>query len=153
MKSHGTTPSHDRSSLTVGDIRKEMPFRSTTVLVRIRGQDLKCALEQHLGAYPALSGSFPHVSGLTVQCTLAGGRCVIRSLVSSETQLPIDDQVEYLVATSLFNAQGGDGCTAWCAGEIVRHDNIIDDLVIAYLQQERSIGYSTSSDRLFIHDE
>jgi 5'-nucleotidase / UDP-sugar diphosphatase len=99
-------------NLTRRDILAEMPFGNTTVLLEIKGDKLKDALENGVSQVRELGGRFPQVSGLAVEVDLkepVGSR--VKSVkVNGE---PLDPAKTYKLATNDFMARGGDGYRAF----------------------------------------
>jgi len=135
------------SSLTAGILRREMPFPRPGVLIRIRARFLRDAIGQHLSKYPQMSGSHPHVSGLrlTVDTTL---QPPVVTDMRDESGQEVDPEAEVLVATTKFIAQGGDGCSAWLKGEIIRTDRKVAEIVAAFVDKKRVLAYPEDEVRI-----
>src|SRR5215510_9947803 len=58
------------STITRRDVLAELPFGNRLVMVEISGRDLKRAIENGLSRLPAADGTFPQVSGLTIEADL-----------------------------------------------------------------------------------
>lgn len=135
------------SSLTAGILRREMPFPRPGVLIRIRARFLRDAIGQHLSKYPQMSGSHPHVSGLrlTVDTTL---QPPVVTDMRDESGQEVDPETDVLVATTKFIAQGGDGCSAWLKGEVVRTDRKVAEIVAAFVDKKRVLAYPEDEARI-----
>ncbi|OQR94402.1 calcineurin-like phosphoesterase, partial [Thraustotheca clavata] len=119
-----------KTVLTAGMVMKEMPFPRPAVLLKIKASDLKEAIEQHLRAYPALSGSFPHVSGLKIIYDRSNPEQPKITQFYNEFNKDIDLNSYVTVATTKFIAGGGDGCTAWKkAAFLSTHDQIAQEVI------------------------
>ncbi|CEG43702.1 calcineurinlike phosphoesterase [Plasmopara halstedii] len=136
-----------KSSITVGILKHEMPFPRPAVLVRITGRNLRDAFVQHLYKYPEQSGSHPHVSGLKITIDVnVTPPCVTEMLHDNGES--VDLEKEFLVATSKFVAGGGDGCSAWFKGEIIREASQVPDIVAEFLMKKRLLDYKKSEGRI-----
>src|SRR3712207_7917677 len=56
--------------LTRRDILAEMPFGNTTVLLEVKGEQIKAALENGVSQVRELGGRFPQVSGIVAEVDL-----------------------------------------------------------------------------------
>lgn len=102
-----------RTSIKKGEIRIKhiyavSPFNNYVVAVKLKGWQVKEALEHGLSAIDEGAGRFPQVSGLSFsynRSAAAGSR--IRELMIAGR--PAEPEREYTVATDDFLAAGGDG--------------------------------------------
>jgi 2',3'-cyclic-nucleotide 2'-phosphodiesterase (5'-nucleotidase family) len=96
--------------LTLGDLRREMPFNNVGMLLEVSGADLLAALENGLSQLPDPAGRFPQVSGLTFRYDPAkpAGKRVVSASVGGRY---IDPEGRYRLATNDYLADGGDGYT------------------------------------------
>ncbi|MEZ0172157.1 bifunctional UDP-sugar hydrolase/5'-nucleotidase [Microvirga sp. TS319] len=98
--------------LTRRDILAEMPFGNTTVLIEVKGEQIKAALENGVSQVRELGGRFPQVSGIVAEVDLkepVGSR--VKSVkINGE---PLDPARTYKLATNDFMARGGDGYRAF----------------------------------------
>ncbi|XXQ34183.1 5'-Nucleotidase C-terminal domain-containing protein [Plasmodiophora brassicae] len=118
---------------------EEMPFPKHACCIDIAGASYTAAIEQHLSQFPSPAGSFPHFSrsvAIEFDRDLPVGSRITKFTLHGE---PIDPNRTYRVATSLFIANCGDGCTAYKDGRIVESvlDRRIPDLVIWMLERYR----------------
>lgn len=94
--------------LTRRDILSEMPFGNTTVLLEVKGEQIKAALENGVSQVRELGGRFPQVSGITAEIDVkepVGSR--VKSVMINGQ--PLDPAKTYRLATNDFMARGGDG--------------------------------------------
>ena len=140
-----------KSSITVGILKHEMPFPRPAVLVRIKASDLRDALIQHLYKYPQQSGSHPHVSGLRLTVDMRSNPSVITKMVDVNGK-PVDLETELLVATSKFVASGGDGCTSWLKGDILREVAKVPEVVADFMMKKRLLAYPEHEGRITIFE-
>ncbi|CAI5703657.1 hypothetical protein KXD40_008866 [Peronospora effusa] len=140
-----------KSNITVGILKHEMPFPRPAVLVRIQASDLRDALIQHLCKYPQQSGSHPHVSGLRLTIDMHSDPPAITKMVDVNGR-PVDMKTELLVATSKFVASGGDGCTSWLKGYILREAAKVPEVVADFMMKKRLLAYPEHEGRITIFE-
>jgi len=131
----GIRASIGAGNITKGQIISVLPFGNYIVTKKVKGSDIKAALELGLRNYPELNGAFPHVSGIT--CTFdpsssAGGK-VANILIRGK---PLDMNQDYVLATNDFLAAGGDNYTMLAGGPIVNEYQALDEAVISYIQEK-----------------
>jgi len=126
-----------RASIEVGDVTKGeiitvLPFGNYVVTKKISGADIKAALENGIGSYPATKGAFPHVAGMTFKFdpNLAEGSKLVEVKVNG---VMIDDAKMYTLATNDFMAAGGDGYKMFGDDAIVGEFAGLDEVLIAYM--------------------
>ncbi|EGZ22864.1 hypothetical protein PHYSODRAFT_482069, partial [Phytophthora sojae] len=134
-----------RTSITLGIIKEEMPLK--IVLVSIRAEHLREVLTQHLAKHPAPSGSFPHVSGLRLTVDV---QTQPPGIVRMEDEWGQDVELHnwLLVATTQLIFNGGDGCTAWRKGEIVRTADEITTHAADFLMKKRLVAFPEVEGRI-----
>lgn len=96
--------------LTRRNILTELPFSNKTLVFRLKGAEIRAALEHGLATYPRTSGQFLHVSGARVEFDASrkpGERIVNLQIAGA----PVDRHKYYSVAASDFFLRGGDGFT------------------------------------------
>jgi 5'-nucleotidase/UDP-sugar diphosphatase len=128
-----------RASIAAGDITKGdvitvLPFGNYIVTKKVRGSDLKAALENGSSAYPESKGAFAHVGGIAFQIdpNKPVGERVYAILVDGK---PLDMNREYVLATNDFIAAGGDEYTMFIDDEIVGEYPALDEALISYIQK------------------
>ena len=104
----GIRASIKAGDITLGDIYTVLPFDNTLYAIELTGDKIVAALEHGLSAYPAQTGGFSHVAGMTVKFDPAqpAGSRVVEVLVAGE---PIVADKLYILGTNDFLAAGGDG--------------------------------------------
>jgi 2',3'-cyclic-nucleotide 2'-phosphodiesterase (5'-nucleotidase family) len=107
------------STLTAGDIHKELPFHNRIMVLRLSGEILKQSLENGLSRIEDEKGRFPHVSGIKVEYNPMNPpfQRVTKIKINGK---PIDPEAMYTLTTSDFLAKGGDGYT-----ELKKADRIV----------------------------
>lgn len=98
------------TTITRRDILSELPFSNRVVTVEISGAALRRAIENGFSLWPATSGRFPQVSGLTIEADMSrpAGRRVTSIRVGGQRLV---DAKTYRVATNDYLARGGDDYT------------------------------------------
>jgi len=104
----GIRASIKAGDITLGDIYTVLPFDNTLTAIELTGDKIVAALEHGLSAYPAQTGGFSHVAGMTVKFDPAkpAGSRVVEVLVAGQ---PIVPDKLYILSTNDFMAAGGDG--------------------------------------------
>ncbi|MGI6344929.1 MAG: bifunctional metallophosphatase/5'-nucleotidase [Bacillota bacterium] len=134
MNGGGIRASIAAGEITMNDIKTVLPFGNTLATVDITGAQLLEVLEHGVRLYPEASGGFPHVSGVrfTFDPSLPAGERVVAVTVGGKE---LDLEAVYTVATNDFLAAGGDGFTAFAAGEnLLDTGDALDYVVIQYIQ-------------------
>jgi 5'-nucleotidase / UDP-sugar diphosphatase len=128
--------------LTRRDILAEMPFGNTTVLLEIKGEGIKAALENGVSQVRELGGRFPQVSGITAEVDLkepVGSR--VKSVkINGE---PLDPARTYKLATNDFMARGGDGYRSFTEAKSlidVSASQLMASQVIAYISKAGKVA-------------
>jgi 2',3'-cyclic-nucleotide 2'-phosphodiesterase (5'-nucleotidase family) len=95
-------------TLTRKDILGELPFGNKTVLLELKGSDLKEAMETSVGRVEEKQGRFMQVSGMTLvyDPKAERGKRVVEIKVGGQ---PLDPNKTYKIATNEYVAGGGDG--------------------------------------------
>ncbi|WP_028467726.1 bifunctional metallophosphatase/5'-nucleotidase [Nisaea denitrificans] len=124
-------------TLTRKDVLTELPFGNRTVTMRLKGSDLRAALENGVSQVEKGAGRFPHVSGISFAFD---GRKPAGSRVSEVkvADTPLDLGKVYVIAVNDFIARGGDGYNAFVKGEIVvdaSSARLMASQVIDYVQK------------------
>lgn len=106
------------TTLTRRDVLTELPFGNKTVLLELRGADLRAAIENAVSRVEEKQGRFMQVSGMTIAYDPKAerGRRVLEIRVGAE---PLDPNKPYRVATNEYVAAGGDGFEALRRGKVL----------------------------------
>ncbi|KAK0642155.1 Metallo-dependent phosphatase-like protein [Cercophora newfieldiana] len=94
--------------IKVKDITNCFPFEDPVVVIKVKGEALKDALENGVSLYPALEGRFPQVSGIEFTFDPSqkpGARITDVSVAGS----PLDTSRTYVLSTRGYMARGKDG--------------------------------------------
>jgi 2',3'-cyclic-nucleotide 2'-phosphodiesterase (5'-nucleotidase family) len=154
-----------KGEIKTKDVYTALPFDNYVVAVKLRGGQIREALEHGVSAIEQEGGRFPQVSGIkfTFSRSKRPGMRVGDVTIGAT---PIEADREYVVATNDFLAVGGDGYKVFqealkpsegfsVTGGAMRGEKIIysnsgrwlRDLVIDYIKQKRGIA-SPTDDRI-----
>ena len=94
--------------ITRRDVLTELPFGNATMLIELKGDDLKSVLEHSVGRVAELQGRFLSVSGMTFAYDPKAepGKRVTQATVAGK---PLDPARTYKVAANDYIVGGGDG--------------------------------------------
>ena len=133
----------NEGQLQRGAILEFLPYTNRLTSFRIRGADLRLALENGVSQVGELSGTgrFPQVSGIRFSYDVsqpALSRIVDVEVLSTDgsTYAPLDPQAVYSVATIDFMRRGGDGYQVFADRGIDAADTAIflDDIFLDYVR-------------------
>ncbi len=117
-----------RASIRKGPVRlKELysalPFNNYVVAFRLRGDQLRAALEHGLARVEFRDGAFPQISGMTLTYdpSAPAGRRIKTLFVGGQA---LEAGREYTVATNDFLAAGGDGYKAFA--EVIHAEDLVE---------------------------
>ncbi len=104
--------------ITRRDVLTELPFGNVTVLVELKGGDLKSALEHSVSRVAELQGRFLSVAGLTFayDAKAEPGKRVEQVMVAGK---PLDPARTYKVAANDYIVDGGDGFADLKKGKVL----------------------------------
>ncbi len=134
QNSGGIRASIDIGPITLEEIFTVLPFDNYIVVLELRGEKIRQALENGVSRYPDLHGRFPQVSGLhfTFDPTRPVGARIVDILIAGE---PIDPNRIYTVATNCFLRAGGDGYTMFKEARVILETgDLLRDAVAAYIR-------------------
>lgn len=127
------------SVITRRDILTELPFGNRTVLLEVRGRDVRTALENGLSQVEDAAGRFPQVAGMTVTYDLkqpAGARVTSITVGGA----PIDLDKTYTLATNDYMAQGGDGYTVFKGAKVLVGERVAKLLANDVMVHVKKLG-------------
>ena len=128
--------------LRASDLREELPFPRTPVLIRMKGCDIKLALEQMIARCPAPVGSFPHLSdGWEAEYDLTQPAMQrIRAIKYLDSAISMEDSF-LLAITDFYAEKGGDGVDAYMNKEVVAaHGRTVCDCALEYFKGKQTIS-------------
>jgi 5'-nucleotidase len=129
----GIRLSLNKGDITVEDIYRSLPFNHKVVKIKLTGKQIKAALEQQWKNNKENLLQTDGVSYHIQENTKAGGK--IQNLRDNKGKEIIPSQV-YTVAISDYLALGGDGFTAFKAGNIIQTGAMIKDVFIKYIKNK-----------------
>jgi 2',3'-cyclic-nucleotide 2'-phosphodiesterase (5'-nucleotidase family) len=112
----------------------ELPFRTNLNVISIRGEQLLDAIEVGLAGLNELEGTFPHISGMSIvfdASNEAGNRVVSAKIEGKD----IDLEKEYILATTDYLYNGGDGYKTLASGRQIQDSIFLDSILISDLVQ------------------
>ena len=123
-----------KGNITKNDILTVLPFGNMLVTIKAKGKDIKDALEHSVEFYPHEFGGFLQVSGVTFEFdpTLPKGERVKNILIKGA---PLDENKSYIIASTDFLFNGGDGYSMFKGIEIQKSYETADEAVINYLNK------------------
>lgn len=99
--------------VTLGDVLTVLPFQNTIATFRMKGADIRAALESGLSMVDQNAGRFPQVAGLRYVWNPErppGQRVAsVDAQASDGSFAPLNDDAVYTVASNNFMRRGGDG--------------------------------------------
>jgi 2',3'-cyclic-nucleotide 2'-phosphodiesterase (5'-nucleotidase family) len=128
--------------LTRRDIAIELPFRSRVVVIGVSGKQIWQAVENGLSTIEEVKGRFPHVSGMAVTYDSSQPSGSRVSSIDVDGQ-PIDLEKQYALATTDYQAQGGDGYSSLIAAQQYNRQHVVplvSDIVINEILVSGSIA-------------
>ncbi|WP_412970908.1 bifunctional metallophosphatase/5'-nucleotidase [Glaciecola sp. MF2-115] len=120
--------------ITRRTIASELPFRTNLNVISIRGEQLLDAIEVGLAGLNELEGTFPHISGMSIvfdASNEAGNRVVSAKIEGKD----IDLEKEYILATTDYLYNGGDGYKTLASGRQIQDSIFLDSILISDLVQ------------------
>jgi len=144
MNGGGIRASIPAGDITMGDVLTTLPFSNDIVTIDVTGQQLLDALEWGVRDYPAESGGFAQVSGLTFDMDPAAEPLHRVSNVRLADGSKLEPKATYTVATLTYLANGGDDYTM-----LADHQNLM-----AYGQDyEMFVDYLLTKPKINEHPE
>ncbi|WP_336990282.1 5'-nucleotidase C-terminal domain-containing protein [Bacillus infantis] len=113
----GIRTSVPAGDVTLGKVLEVMPFGNALGIMKLKGSELKSALEHGVRQAPAANGGFLQISGMkfTYDSRKPAGERVLSVDVKGTdgNYTPLNNDQYYFVATNTFTAKGGDGFTSF----------------------------------------
>ena len=134
------------STLSRGDIQRELPFGNRTALLKVSGNVILQALEHGIDCGLRADGCFIHMSNvmLTFDSNKAKGQRVIAVKIGGKD---LEPDKFYSVGVTDFIAKGNDGYTMFAETEriIARGTNrVMWDMVAEFIEQQATIAPTTN---------
>lgn len=130
----GIRASIEAGSITKGQVITVLPFGNYTQTKKVKGSDIRAALELGVSAYPDSLGGFPQVGGVTFEFdpSLPKNERITSIQVKGQ---PLDPQRTYVLATNDFMAAGGDNYTMFKNYPIANDFSSLEESLIAYIRK------------------
>ncbi len=130
----GIRASIDKGEVTKGEVLTVLPFGNTVRVIKLKGSDIKLALENGLKMLPERSGGFPQIAGMRVEfdSSKPAGERVQKIVVNGEA---LDPDKDYTLVTNDFLVAGGDEYEMFKGKEVVGELGTMDQLVIDYFNE------------------
>ncbi len=133
----GIRASIEAGDVTRGEIISVLPFGNYIVTKKMKGSDIKAALEHGLSKYPDANGAFPQVANVEYlfdETKPAGDR--VTTIWVKGVKLEPDR--EYVVATNDFMAVGGDGYP-FADLPLINEYQALDEALITYVTENPNL--------------
>jgi 2',3'-cyclic-nucleotide 2'-phosphodiesterase (5'-nucleotidase family) len=131
------------TTLTRGDIIRELPFRTHLAVVSVSGQQLWAALENGISEVENVKGRFLQVAGLTFSYSINqdNGKRLQSVKINGK---PLELNQQYVLATSDYLLKGGDGYTSLANAQNLKTSSqnppMLSDIVIRAIQTQKAIN-------------
>lgn len=122
-----------QGNITIEDIFKSIPFNNHIVTKKIKGSNLKEALENGLKAFPEPLGAMSQVSGMKVIFNPNNPPYKRVNEIYIKNN-PIVLENYYNIAITDFMSLGGEEYTSLIQGENIDYFSSVEDIVIEYLK-------------------
>ena len=134
----GVRASMGRGPATMGAILVVLPFQNALATLKLRGRNIRAALEHGVSQVKEMAGRFPQVSGMRFVWDPAkprGNRIVSVEVRAEKAWAPLRDEAVYKVATIDYLRGGGDGYTVFKEKAIEPYDGGVnlEDAVAEYI--------------------
>ena len=114
----GIRASIDAGDITFGEVSTVLPFKNALAIMELKGSEIMEALEHSVELAPKENGAFLHVAGMKFEYDSSkdAGKRVTKVEVKIGTEfVALEDAKDYVVATNIFTAKGGDGYDVFAA--------------------------------------
>ena len=139
----GLRASIDQGDVTMGEVLTVLPFQNTLATFKLKGSDVKAALENGVSQVEEGAGRFPQVAGLKYTWSKSaepGSR--IESVMVEENGefVPLDPDRTYLVVSNNYMRSGGDGYAVFAEKGTDAYDYgpALEDVVADYLAKDNA---------------
>ncbi|TFF21899.1 multifunctional 2',3'-cyclic-nucleotide 2'-phosphodiesterase/5'-nucleotidase/3'-nucleotidase [Jiella endophytica] len=134
----GLRASIDAGKVTMGEVLTVLPFQNTLSTFRLKGSDVKAALENGVSKVEEGAGRFPQVAGLKFawKPAAAPGSRIAEVMVKENGKfVPLDPDKVYGVVSNNYMRSGGDGYAVFeeKASEAYDFGPALDEVVANYL--------------------
>lgn len=140
----GIRASIPAGEISLRDVYTVLPFDNVLVGIQLTGEQILAALEHSVSQYPAQSGGFLQVSGLSFvfDADQPPGQRVVEVLIGGA---PLDRNRLYRVATNDFLAAGGDGYEMFVGaprfyGSQLADGEFLRDVVARWIEEQGVIA-------------
>jgi 5'-nucleotidase len=134
----GLRASIDGGDVSMGEVLTVLPFQNTVATFKLKGEDVKAALENGVSQIADGAGRFAQVSGL--KYTFDAGKPVGQRVTAVEVMdggkyVPLDPSKTYGVVANNYVRSGGDGYDVFKTKAIDAYDYgpSLEDTVAAYI--------------------
>ncbi|MEN3793795.1 bifunctional metallophosphatase/5'-nucleotidase [Fulvimarina sp. MAC3] len=141
----GLRASFDEGDVTLGEILTVLPFGNTLSTFKLKGSDLKAALENGVSQVEEGGGRFPQIAGMRITWSPHGtaGEDRITSIEIADGKggfTPYDPDATYLVVSNNYMRTGGDGYSVFeeKGSEAYDFGPLLADVLTEYLQKDNS---------------
>ena len=146
----GLRASIDAGPVTMGEVLTVLPFQNTLATFKLKGSDIKAALENGVSQVEEGAGRFPQVAGLqfTWSKSAKPGERIKEVMVEQDDEtVPLDPDMTYLVVSNNYMRSGGDGYKVFEEKATDAYDfgPALDEVVSEYLAKD-NIPYEPYTD-------
>lgn len=139
----GLRASIDQGDVTMGEILTVLPFQNTLSTFKLKGSDVKAALENGVSQVEEGAGRFPQVAGLkyTWSKSAEPGSRIENVMVEENGEfVPLDPDKTYLVVSNNYMRSGGDGYAVFAEKGTDAYDYgpALEDVVADYLAKDNA---------------
>ncbi|MED4599805.1 5'-nucleotidase C-terminal domain-containing protein [Paenibacillus validus] len=138
----GIRASIEPGQITKGQVITVLPFGNYIQTKKVKGSDIKAALELGVSAYPDSLGGFPHVAGIkfTIDPSQPKNQRVTSVTIKDQ---PLEPNNMYVLATNDFMASGGDQYTMFMDYPLAGDFSSLEESLISYLQKKGEVAPKT----------
>ncbi|MCQ0988012.1 bifunctional metallophosphatase/5'-nucleotidase [Jiella marina] len=139
----GLRASIDEGEITMGEVLTVLPFQNTLSTFKLKGSDIKAALENGVSQVEEGAGRFPQVAGLkfTWSQSAEPGNRISDVMVAEDGEfVPLEDDKTYLVVSNNYMRGGGDGYSVFAEKGMDAYDYgpSLDAVVAEYIAKDNT---------------